>query len=128
SVVVAKSCYKADPEAGGAAANYVGQLLASLDASGSITPTTKPAAPSKPLADFVVNGRAEFGVTQITEILADPRLEFVGPLPEEIQFYTHYAAGVMATSSHQEIGKALIGFLASPAASDVMKSKGFTQF
>jgi len=39
-----------------------------------------------------------------------------------------YAAGVMATSSHQEIGKALIGFLASPAASDVMKSKGFTQF
>ena len=51
-----------------------------------------------------------------------------GPLPAEIQLYTDYAAGVMAVSQHQDAGKALIAFLATPAASAVMKSKGFTQF
>jgi len=33
-----------------------------------------------------------------------------------------------AVSQHQDAGKALIAFLATPAASAVMKSKGFTQF
>jgi len=54
--------------------------------------------------------------------------ELVGPLPADIQFYTDYAAGVMAVSQHQDVGKALIAYLATPAASAVMKSKGFTQF
>jgi len=128
SVMNAKNISYSDPALGGTAANYVGRLLASLDITGSITPKTKLTAPSKPLADFVVNGGADFGLTQITEVLADPRLELVGPLPAEIQFYTDYAAGVMAASQHHDVGKALIAFLASPAASDVMKSKGFTQF
>jgi len=128
SVINAKNISYSDPALGGTAANYVGRLLASLDITGSITPKTKLTAPSKPLADFVVNGGADFGLTQITEVLADPRLELVGPLPAEIQFYTDYAAGVMAASQHHDVGKALIAFLASPAASDVMKSKGFTQF
>jgi ABC-type molybdate transport system substrate-binding protein len=52
----------------------------------------------------------------------------VGPLPEEIQFYTVYAADVMAASRQQDAGKALIAFLGMPAAWAVMKSKGFTQF
>src|SRR5262245_29582505 len=128
SVMNAKTISYSDPKLGGTAANYVGSLMESLDITGSIAPKTKLTPPSKPLADFVASGGADFGLNQITEILQDPRLELVGPLPEEIQFYTIYAAGVMATSQHQHPSKALIAFLATPAASAVMKSKGFTQF
>jgi molybdate transport system substrate-binding protein len=99
--------------------------MASLDADGSIKAKTKLTPPSKPLADFVVSGGADFGLTQITEIFADPRLEFVGPLPDAIQYYTRYAASLMTGSANQGAGKALIAFLASPAAADVMRSKGF---
>ena len=63
----------------------------------------------------------------MTEVLADARLELVGPLPAEIQSYTLYAAGVIAASKSQDAAKALIAFLASPAAQAVMKSKGFEQ-
>jgi molybdate transport system substrate-binding protein len=128
SVMSAKIISYSDPKLGGTAANYVGQLLNSFDVTGSIGPKTKLTPPAKPLADFVANGGADFGLTQVTEILQDPRLELVGPLPAEIQFYTEYAAGVMAASAHQDIDKALIAFLSTPAASAVMKSKGFTQF
>src|SRR5262245_4715196 len=116
SVMNAKAISYSDPKLGGTAANYVGKLLASLDITGSISPKTKLTPPSRPLANFVVNGGADFGLTQITEILQDDRLELVGPLPAEIQFYTRYAAGVMAKSQHQDLGKALIAFLASPEA------------
>ena len=34
----------------------------------------------------------------------------------------------ITVSQHQVAGKALIAFLATPAASAMMKSKGFTQF
>jgi len=128
SVMNAKIISYSDPKLGGTAANYVGRLMESLDITGSIGPKTKLTPPSKPLADFVASGGADFGLNQITEILQDPRLELVGPLPAEIQFYTEYAAGVMTASKHQDVGKALIAFLATPAASAVMKSKGFTQF
>jgi molybdate transport system substrate-binding protein len=74
-----------------------------------------------------VSGGADFGLTQITEILADSRLELVGPLPAQIQFYTVYAASLVASSGHQDIGKALITFLASPTAASVMQAKGFEQ-
>jgi molybdate transport system substrate-binding protein len=125
SVKSAKAISYSDPALGGTAANYVGKLMASLDADGSIKAKTKLTPPSKPLADFVVSGGADFGLTQITEVHADPRLELVGPLPEAVQYYTRYAASLVAASDNQSAGKALIAFLASPAAADIMRSKGF---
>jgi molybdate transport system substrate-binding protein len=127
SVMNAKAISYSDPKMGGTAANYVARLMADLDITGSIGPKTKLTAPSKPLRDFVAGGGADFGLNQITEIVADPRLELVGPLPAAYQYYTLYAAGVMAKSQHQDVGKALITFLASPAAAAVMRSKGFEQ-
>jgi molybdate transport system substrate-binding protein len=125
AVANAKAIAYSDPALGGTAANHVGRLMASLDTTGAIRAKTKLTAPSKPLADFVVGGGADFGLTQITEIRADPRLELVGSLPAPFQYYTHYAASLMATSAQPDVGKALIAFLASPAAAAVMRAKGF---
>jgi molybdate transport system substrate-binding protein len=125
AVANAQAIAYSDPALGGTAANHVGRLLASLDTTGAIKAKTKLTAPSKPLADFVVGGGADFGLTQITEIVADPRLALAGPLPGPFQYYTRYAASLVAVSAQQEIGKALIAFLASPAAAALMRSKGF---
>ena len=121
----AKVITYSDPALGGTAANYVGELMASFDPDGSIKAKTKLTPPSKPLQDFVVSGGADFGLTQITEVYADPRVELVGPLPAAIQSYTRYAASLMAQSKNQVAGKDLIAFLASPTARGVMQSKGF---
>jgi molybdate transport system substrate-binding protein len=110
---------------GGSAAVYLAGLMASLDITGSIKPKTKLTPPSKPLADLVASGAVDFGLNQITEVLADPRLELVGPLPKEIQNYTRYVANPLARSQQQEITKTLMVFLTTPDAKAVMKSKGF---
>jgi len=59
------------------------------------------------------------------EVAPDPRLALVGPLPGPMQYYTQYAAGLVAGSTRQDIGQALIAFLVSPAAAAVMQTKGF---
>jgi molybdate transport system substrate-binding protein len=121
----AKAITYSDPSLGGTASIYVAELLDSLDVTGSIKSKTKLSVQYRALADFVANGGADFGLNQITEILADPRLELVGPLPEPVQKYTYYAASLIAGGANQIAGQELIGFLGSPEASAVMRSNGF---
>jgi molybdate transport system substrate-binding protein len=121
----AKAITYSDPSLGGTASIYVAELLDSLDVTGSIKSKTKLSVQYRALADFVANGGADFGLNQMAEILADPRLELVGPLPEPVQKYTYYAASLIAGAANQTAGRELISFLGSPEASAVMRSNGF---
>ena len=125
ALMSAKAITYSDPALGGSASNYVSGLLASLDPTGAIKAKTKLAMQYRSLADFVAGGGADFGLNQVAEIVADPRLELVGPLPAPIQRYTQYVAAVVAVGGSQSAGKELVGFLASPAAAEVMRPKGF---
>ena len=125
AITNAKLIAYADPKLGGSASIYVGDLMESLDITGSIGPKTKLVPPAKPLLDLIATGGAEFGFGPISEILPDSRLEVVGPLPPQIQNYTKYIANVVMSSKHADAGKALIAYLASPAATAVFKTKGF---
>lgn len=125
AIVSAKIITYSDPALGGTASIYVNNLLDSLDVTGSIKPKIALSKKYKGLNDFVASGGADFGLNQITEVLADPRLDLVGPLPAPIQRYTLYAASVVATSTNQDAAKELISFLDSPASAAVMRSKGF---
>jgi molybdate transport system substrate-binding protein len=125
ALAIAKSIAYADPALGGSTSILVGELMNSLDITGSIKPKTKLVPPAKPLLDLIAGGGAEFGFNPISEILPDPRVELVGPLPGPIQKYTRYVASLVATSQQQDVFKALVSFLSSPAAAAVMKTKGF---
>ena len=127
AITNAKLIAYADPKLGGSASIYVGDLMESLDITGSIGPKTKLVPPAKPLLDLIATGGAEFGFGPISEILPDPRLEVVGPLPPQLQNYTKYIANVVTASKHADADKALIAYLASAPATAVFKSKGFEQ-
>jgi molybdate transport system substrate-binding protein len=73
----------------------------------------------------VARGDVEIGFNQISEILAAPGVEFVGPLPAEIQNYTLFAAGLVASTREAEAGRGFIKFISSPSAMRVWKEKGF---
>jgi len=125
ALIAAKTIAYSDPALGGSASNYVDSMLGSLDITGSIKGRTRLATKYRSLADSVAGGGVDFGLNQIAEIVADPRLELVGPLPAPLQRYTHYTAAVVALSANPGAAQDLIGFLASPAAAEVMKVRGF---
>jgi molybdate transport system substrate-binding protein len=72
----------------------------------------------------VARGEAEIGFQQISELLPVPGIEIVGPLPAELQKITVFSAGIATVSKEPEAGKALIKFLASPAASAAIVKSG----
>src|SRR5262245_17451590 len=72
----------------------------------------------------VARGDAEIGFQQISELRPIAGIEIVGPLPPEVQRVTVFAAGVAANSRHPEAARALIRFLASSAAAEVVEKSG----
>jgi molybdate transport system substrate-binding protein len=119
----AKSIAHADPARGGVTAVYVANLLGQLDIAADIRPKITVFAPGA--YESVATGQVELGFGGISEILADPSVQFVGPLPAAIQNYTVFAGGIVAGSKQQAAGKAFLQFVSSPATSALLKAKGF---
>jgi molybdate transport system substrate-binding protein len=80
--------------------------------------------PATPVAEIVARGDAEIGFQQISELRPVAGVDIVGPLPSELQKVTVFSAGIATVSKEPDAGKALIKFLASPAASAAIIKSG----
>ncbi|OAF15126.1 extracellular solute-binding protein [Bradyrhizobium neotropicale] len=80
--------------------------------------------PATPVGEIVARGEAELGFQQISELKPVQGIDIVGPLPNELQKITVFSAGIATVSKEPEAGRALIKFLASPAARDAIISSG----
>jgi len=78
------------------------------------------------VAEFAAHDSADVIVSQPMEILATPGYELAGWLPEELQERARFtwSAGVPAAAKAADAGEALIRFLVSPAAAQVIKRRG----
>jgi len=79
--------------------------------------------PATPVGEIVARGDAEIGFQQVSELKPVEGIDIVGPLPDELQKITVFSAGIASVSKEPDAGKALIRFLASPAArGEIVKS------
>jgi molybdate transport system substrate-binding protein len=80
--------------------------------------------PSGRVATVVAKGDVELAVQQVSELLPVNGADFVGPLPEEVQLYTMFSAGIATSSKAPDDGQKLLCALAAPAARALFKAKG----
>ena len=76
------------------------------------------------IAELVARGEADMAVQQIPELLPVKGVAFAGPLPDELQLYTVFSAGIGAACKTKDVATAFINALAAPAASALFKAKG----
>ena len=72
----------------------------------------------------VADGKADFGITLVSEILPAKGVELLGPFPDEFQGYVRFTAAVSANAKNPEAATALIQFLAGPDALSSIKARG----
>jgi molybdate transport system substrate-binding protein len=108
--------------AGGATGAYLKTLFDKLGIAEALKPKLKLLQGG--VGEAVTSGEIEIGMTQISEILPHPGAELVGPLPSDIQSYTHFSAAVSTASKEADAAKAFVKFLAGPPALAVIKAKG----
>jgi len=77
-----------------------------------------------PVGGVVAKGEAEIGFQQISELRPVKGIDIVGELPPGAQRVTVFAAGIPTTAKQPEAAKALIQWLASPAAYPAIKKSG----
>lgn len=115
-----------DPASGGSSGIYVAGLLKRLGIAEAIKPKERLQAGGY-VADKVAKGEAEIAIHQISEILPVKGVTLVGPLPEAIQNYTVYAAGLSATARDAAAAQALIDYLRGSAAAAAIESRGMSK-
>ena len=72
----------------------------------------------------VARGDAEIGFQQISELLPIGGIDYVGPLPAEVQRVTVFSAGVAVGAKSPEAARALIRFFISPEGAQAMTKSG----
>jgi molybdate transport system substrate-binding protein len=76
------------------------------------------------VSEMVARGEVELGMVVSTQILTTPGVDFVGPLPAQIQHYIVFVGAVSSASKAPDAARELLRFLRSPKALAVMKAQG----
>lgn len=77
-----------------------------------------------PVARVVASGGDEIGFQQVSELLPVKGVEFVGKIPEQVQYVTRFSGAIVAGSIHQEHARQLLRYLASPETQPVVRTTG----
>jgi molybdate transport system substrate-binding protein len=80
--------------------------------------------PSGLTARLVARGEAEMAVQQLSELMAVPGVDIVGPLPASLQTPTTFAAAAFAGSTNAGLARELLGALSSAEAAAAYKAAG----
>jgi molybdate transport system substrate-binding protein len=99
------------------------ELFSRLGISDQVTGKSR-MIPAEPVGSVVARGEAEIGFQQMSELKPIPGIELVGMLPPELQKITIFSAGVVVGAKEADTARALIAFLASPAAAAAISESG----
>ena len=108
----------------GASAVHTYNIFARLGITDAVKPKLMLDAEAGRPQMNVAGGKADLVISLIPEIKFFPGVDFVGPIPAELQSYVNFAAGIAANPRDADAAKALIQFFTSPAIVPVLKSKG----
>ena len=122
----AKSISYPDPSGGAAAGVSFTETLETLGIAEQMKPKIKLAPGGAAAMAALAKGEVEIGLTFISEILTEPGVESVGPLPRAISTPTGLVGFVSAHATSPAAARALLAYLASPDAAAVFKAVGMT--
>ena len=109
---------------GAAAGVSFNETLEKLGITEVMKPKIKVAQGGRGAMELLAKGEVDIGLTFISEIITEPGVEVVGPLPRIISTPTALVGFVSAHSKEPEAAKALVRYLSSPEAAAVYKERG----
>lgn len=103
---------------------YLADLFKKMGIADQIKDKVKQTPSGVQVGEVVARGEAELGFQQVSELLHLKGIEYLGPLPPDIQHVTVFSAGLHGKAAAPDAAKALIKFLASPEAAPVIRKTG----
>jgi molybdate transport system substrate-binding protein len=73
---------------------------------------------------IIASREVEIGFQQVSELSNFPGVDYVGPLPTDVQNTTVFSSGMIVDAKEVEAAKALVKFLTGPDAGSAFKKRG----
>jgi molybdate transport system substrate-binding protein len=108
----------------GPSGDYVLSMFERLSIADAVRPKLKQAPTTALVASIIASGEADLGFQQANELSHYPGVDYLGPLPPELQETTWRSGGIMTGSRVLEAGRALLEFISSPAAAPIIRKHG----
>jgi molybdate transport system substrate-binding protein len=103
---------------------YLAGVFTRMGIADDIAPKVKQVPTGGSVGTLLASGEVELGFQQQSELIHFPGVDYVGPLPPEIQNITVFAGGIHAKANDPEGAKALVNLLTGPTAIPVIKKHG----
>ena len=103
---------------------YLAGLFRTLGIAAAIKSKIHQIGPGLPVGAAVARGEGEIGFTQVSELLSADGIDYVGPLPAQLQHITVWSAGVHTAAPVPDAARALIEYLITPHAAAVIRRSG----
>ena len=103
---------------------YLQTLFERWGIAAQIQERTVQAKPGVPVGRLVAAGEIELGFQQLSELMNEPGLQVLGPLPPAIQQLTVFSGGVTVAGTQAEAVRAWLAWCASPAAAEIKRRNG----
>jgi molybdate transport system substrate-binding protein len=80
--------------------------------------------PGLPVAGALARREGDIGFTQVSELIAHEGIDFIGPLPAEVQHVTVWSTGLHVAVPANDAAMALVEFLTAPDAAAAFRRSG----
>ena len=103
---------------------YIADLLKKMGIADQIKDKVKQPPSGVQVGELVARGEADLGFQQISELIHVKGIDYLGPLPADIQNITVYSAGLHMAAPAPDGARALVKFLTAPEAGPIIKKIG----
>lgn len=108
----------------GTSGRYLSDLFSRLGVGEQIKGKVKQPPSGAQIGDILAAGEAELGFQQISELLHVKGIQFLGPIPAEIQSYTIYSGAAHSQAPQPVAAQAFLRVLRQPETAAVVRKSG----
>jgi len=126
AMLAARSISYVDPKSGGTSGGYLDGLFQRMGIADEVKKKVVFGYQGSQVADAVASGRAELGLTFISEMLPNKGVKIAGPLPAAIQSATNYAVAIPVGSPNPEAARSFVQAMTTPEAKAAISKAGLT--
>jgi molybdate transport system substrate-binding protein len=108
----------------GPSGEHMLSLFERMGIADQVKPKLKQVPSGVRIGTFLTSGEAEIGFQQISELIHAPGVDYIGPLPPDVQKITVFSSGIHSGAKQPEAAKELVKFLTAPTAASVIKKYG----
>jgi molybdate transport system substrate-binding protein len=103
---------------------YMAGLIERMGIAAEVKPKHRSVPSGGTIGTIVASGEAELGFQQVSELVHIAGIDYIGPLPPDVQKVTVFSSGIHTGAQHPEAAKTLVQFLIAPAAHAAIKAAG----